>query len=182
MKRAFLLIDIQNDYFPGGRMELAGAEEAGKNAAILLKAAREREVPVIHVQHLSTRPGATFFIPGTPGAEIHHTVAPDNETVVQKNYPNSFNSTNLQEILDKNGIDALIICGMMTHMCVDSTVRSAGDLGYRCTVAADACATRDLVWQGETIPAALVHGSFLSAMNGLFADVLNTEEIIRTGI
>lgn len=182
MKTALLLIDIQNDYFPGGRMELAGAEDAGKKAGILLKAAREKHIPVIHIQHLSTRPGATFFIPNTPGSEIHHSVAPDNETIVQKNYPNSFNNTNLQVILEQTGVDSLIICGMMTHMCVDSTVRAAGDLGYRCTVAADACATRDLIWQGETIPTALVQGSFLSAINGLFADVLNTEEIIRTGI
>jgi len=163
-------------------MELEKAEEAGKNAGMLLKAARERQVPVIHIQHLSTRPGATFFIPGTPGSEIHPCVAPDKEPVIQKNFPNSFNSTNLREILDQTGVDTLIVCGMMTHMCVDSTVRAAADLGYRCTVAADACATRDLVWEGETIPSAVVQGSFLSAMNGLFADVLNTDEIIRTAI
>jgi nicotinamidase-related amidase len=64
---ALLIIDIQNDYFPGGAMELEGAEAAGEKAGAAIRAFRSRGLPVIHVRHLSVRPGSTFFIPGTRG-------------------------------------------------------------------------------------------------------------------
>src|SRR4030095_5679199 len=76
MSKALALIDLQNDYFPGGRMELVGATEAVERAAGLLEAFRRRSLPVIHIQHLATRASATFFVPGTPGVEIHAAVRP----------------------------------------------------------------------------------------------------------
>ncbi|WP_319578153.1 cysteine hydrolase family protein [uncultured Methanospirillum sp.] len=180
MKSALLLIDIQNDYFPGGKMELVRAEQAGHQAKGLLDAARKKGIPVIHVQHLSTRPDAPFFIPDTPGVMIHDLVKPmPGEVVVQKNFPNSFRATNLQDVLTRAGIDHLFIGGMMTHMCVDATVRAAADLGYQCTLASDACATRDLVWEGRTIVADHVHGSFLAALSGLYAQVLPASVVTR---
>jgi nicotinamidase-related amidase len=178
---ALLIIDIQNDYFPGGAMTLEGAEAAGQNAAKLLAAFRARHLPVFHMQHLSVRPGATFFIPGTPGAEIHPSLAPAaNEKVLEKNYPNSFRETALETRLEAAGTRHLVIAGMMTQMCVDATVRQAFDLGYRITLAADACATRDQSFGGQTIPAAQVHGAFLAALNGLYAKVLPVDEILPT--
>ncbi len=180
MKSALLLIDIQNDYFPSGKMELVGAEAAGHKAGSLLEAARKKGILVIHIQHLSTRPDATFFTPETAGSAIHDLVKPlPEEYVVQKNYPNSFRATNLQDILTTAGIEHLFIGGMMTHMCVDATVRTAADLGYNCTLAFDACATRDLVWQGKVIVADQVHGSFIAALSGLYAQVLPTSEVIN---
>jgi len=180
MKSALLLIDIQNDYFPGGKMELVCAEQAGHHAKGLLEAARKKDIPVIHVQHLSTRPDAPFFIPDTPGVMIHDLVKPiPGENVVRKNFPNSFRATNLQDILTSAGIEYLFIGGMMTHMCVDATVRAAADLGYQCTLISDACATRDLVWEGRTIAAEHVHGSFLAALSGLYAQVLPVSEVIK---
>ncbi|MFH0967304.1 MAG: cysteine hydrolase family protein [Methanobacteriota archaeon] len=179
MTTGLILIDIQNDYFPGGRMELFHADETGAHARLLLEAARERTIPIIHIQHLATTPTASFFIPGTPGSEIHQIVSPESEEeVVQKNFPNSFRATNLQDILIRYGIDHLIICGMMTHMCIDTTVRAAFDLGYRCSLAADACTTRDLIWSEETIPAAQVQASFLAALSGVFAEVMSTHDIL----
>ena len=68
MTTVLLIVDIQNDYFPGGRMELAGSLQAGEQAARLLAAFRQLGLPTVHIQHLATRPGATFFLPGTPGA------------------------------------------------------------------------------------------------------------------
>ena len=101
---ALLLIDLQNDYFPGGKMELVGSEQAGQAAARLLACFREKGLPVVHIQHLSVRPGATFFLPGTPGAEIHAGVRPlPGEAVIQKNFPNSFRGTNLLEHLQGLG-------------------------------------------------------------------------------
>jgi nicotinamidase-related amidase len=175
---ALVVIDIQNDYFPGGAMELEGAEAAGKKAGAALARFRERGLPVFHVRHLSVRPGATFFLPGTRGAEIHAAVAPLNdETVVEKNFPNSFRNTALQEMLERAGAKNLVSTGMMTHMCVDASVRHAADLGYKVTLLGDACATRAQSYAGETVPARQVHAAFLAALNGFYAKVVNTHEL-----
>ena len=152
MPTALLLIDIQNDYFPGGAMELAGSGEAGERAAALLAAFRGKGLPVIHVQHVSTRPGATFFLPDTRGVEIRDCVAPrPDETVVRKHFPNSFRDTPLLDHLRSRGITGLAIGGMMTHMCVDTTVRAAFDLGFAIQLAHDACATKALAFGGRTV-------------------------------
>jgi len=91
MKTALLLIDIQNDYFPGGKMELVGMEEACGNASAILEDFRKKDLPVFHVRHISKRPGSTFFLPGTEGAEINEGVAPaSGELVIEKHYPNAF--------------------------------------------------------------------------------------------
>jgi len=177
---ALLIIDIQNDYFPGGAMALEGTDAAAQSAAKLLAACRAKHLPVFHMQHHSVRSGATFFIPGTPGVEIHASVAPAaNEKVIEKNYPNSFRETALETRLEAAGTRHLVIAGMMTHMCVDATVRQAFDLGYRVTLAADACATREQSYGGQTIPAAQVHGAFLAALNGLYAKVVPVDEVIQ---
>ena len=179
MSQALLLIDLQNDYFPGGAMELVGATEAGQQAARLLAACRQKSLPVLHIQHLATRPGATFFLPGTTGAEIHPLVAPTGaEPVFTKHYPNSFRDTRLLAHLHDAGIDRLVIAGMMTHMCVDTTVRAAFDLGFSCTLAHDACATRDLAFGDCAVPAAQVQAAYLAALGGLFATALPTAALL----
>ena len=178
MTQALLLIDIQNDYFPGGAMELVGSSPAAAQAGKLLQAFRQKALPVIHIQHISTRPGATFFLPNTAGVQIHESVAPNNgETVFQKHYPNSFRETRLLEHLRENQISQLVIAGMMTHMCIDTTSRAATDLGFPCVLAHDACATRALSFNGATVSAQSVQTAFLAALNGLFAKVLSVEEI-----
>jgi nicotinamidase-related amidase len=181
MNQALLIIDIQNDYFPGGAMELVGSPAAGAKAGKLLQAFRQKHFPVVHIQHVSTRPGATFFLPNTRGVEIHESVAPQaGETVLQKNFPNSFRGTPLLEHLRKLQITQLVIAGMMTQMCVDSTTRAATDLGFQCLLAHDACATKSLSFGGATVPAENVQAAFLAALNGLFAKVQSTEEICAT--
>jgi len=179
MKNCLILVDIQNDYFPGGKMELVGIEEAAAQAQILLKEFRTARLPVIHVRHISVQPGATFFLPETDGADIHHVVAPrEDETVFVKNYPNSFRGTPLLETLKNAKTDNLVICGAMSHMCIDATTRAAFDLGFSCTVAEDACATRDLIFKGTTVSAAEVHASFMAALSAPYANVLPTKEIV----
>jgi nicotinamidase-related amidase len=177
---ALLIIDIQNDYFPGGAMELEGAEAAGAKAGAALAAFRAKRLPVFHVRHVSVRPGATFFLPGTKGAEIQAAVAPAaGEAVIEKNFPNSFRATDLKLLLDRAGVKNLVVAGMMTQMCVDSSVRQAADLGYKVTLLADACATRAQSFGGETVPAAQVQRAFLAALNGLFAKVQPTDEFLK---
>ncbi|MFM8322676.1 MAG: cysteine hydrolase family protein [Chloroflexota bacterium] len=179
MKTALLIIDIQNDYFPGGKNPLEGSPQAAGQAARMLAFFREHQLPRFHIQHLSTRPGATFFVPGTDGAEIHEQVQPQpGEALIQKHFPNSFRDTPLAAELHNQGITRLVICGMMTHMCVEATTRAAVDLGFEALVAQDACATKTLTFAGQPVPAAQVHGAFLAALQGTYARVLPADEIL----
>ena len=178
MTKALVLIDLQNDYFPGGRMELHGADAAVATAAGLLEAFREQGLPVVHVQHVATRPGATFFLPDTPGVEIHEAVRPrEGERLVVKHFPNAFRETGLQAALTELGATQLVIAGMMTHMCVDTSVRAAADLGFQCQLAHDACATRALSFGGRQVAAPDVQAAYLAALNGSFASVRAAAEI-----
>ena len=179
MTKALLIVDIQNDYFTGGKMELEGSELASLRAGELLASFREHRSPVIHVQHVSVRPGATFFVPDTEGVKIHANVAPtDQETVIQKHFPNSFRDTKLLEQLRQIGVQELVIAGMMTHMCVDATTRAAADLGFQCSLAHDACATRSLSFDGTKVTAEHVHCSFLAALSGAYATVRSAKELV----
>jgi nicotinamidase-related amidase len=183
MKTGLILVDIQNDYFPGGRMELSGVVEAGEKAKKSLSFFRERQWPAFHVQHIATGKGATFFVPGTGGAEIHVSVKPrPDDIVIRKHFINSFRETRLLDELRKAGVGRVVIAGAMSHMCIDATTRAAFDLGFDCVVIHDACATRDLQFQGKTVPAEQVHGSFMAALGMAYAEVLSLSEFLsRSG-
>lgn len=173
MNRALIIVDMQNDYFPGGKMELVGIEEAAKNAGYALKLFRAKKIPIFHIRHLSNRAGATFFIPETTGAEIHETLSPKNgEYLIQKNYPNSFRGTSLKEQLQGLNVQEVIICGAMTHMCIDTTVRAAFDLGLQCILVSDACATKNLEYDSVTIEAPQVQAAFMAALSSPFAQII----------
>ena len=179
MKTALILVDLQNDYFPGGKMELVGSVEASQRAAHLLAFFREAHLPLVHIQNVSTRPTATFFLPDTEGVRTHANVLPlKGETVYQKHFPNSFRETPLLAHLQREQIERVVIAGMMTHMCVDATTRAAYDFGFQCLVAEDACATRALTHVGETVRAEDVQRSFLAALNGTYGKVLAVDDIL----
>lgn len=179
MKIALLLVDFQNDYFPGGKMELVNIDNAAQNAEKLLVSFRERKNLIFHIQHIANSLEATFFIRGTNGAEIHEFMQPqDLERVIQKNSPNSFHQTSLLNELQCSGVEQLVICGAMSHMCIDATTRAASDFGFNCIVAHDACATRTLEFEGRSIPAYDVHGSFMAALGAAYAKVVSTDEAI----
>jgi nicotinamidase-related amidase len=176
-KEALVLVDIQNDYFPGGSFELVGMEAAAQQAEVMLQGFRDRQAPIFHVRHLSNHPGATFFLPGTDGSKTHALVAPKpDETVITKHFPSSFRETALLEKLQAAGVETVVICGAMSHMCIDATVRSAFDLGLNCVVIADACATRDLEYDGKVVAAAEVQCAFMSALTMFYAQVISTTE------
>jgi nicotinamidase-related amidase len=176
MTEALVVVDLQNDYFSGGAMPLNDTDRAAANAARLLERFRAKSQPLVHLRHLSVRPGATFFIPGTSGAEIHRSVAPlAGETVIDKNFPNGFRDTGLLDHLRQAGVDEVVICGAMSHMCIDATTRAAFDLGFRCTVAHDGCTTRDLEFDGRPVPAAAVHAAFMAALAVPYARVLDCD-------
>jgi nicotinamidase-related amidase len=176
---ALLLIDIQNDYFPNGRMPLEKANDACQKAQELVQVFRAKQMHIIYVKHTSTRSDAEHLLPCTKGVEIHPSIQPlKNETIIKKHYPNSFKDTNLLNHLIKQQVNHLIIAGMMTHMCVDATVRAAYDLGFTCNVASDACATKNLEFNNMIIPAQTVHHAFLAALQPLYAEVLTVKELL----
>src|SRR4026207_951235 len=165
MKTALLVIDIQKDYFPGGKYPLVNPLEAAQKAYMILQCFRESGNHHVHIQHISLEPDATFFISGDRGTDIHDSAAHfEGEPIVYKHEPNSFLNTNLLELLKSWETERVVITGMMTHMCVDATARAASDLGFQVMIAEDACATRDLQYGNTTIPAALVHKSFLAQL------------------
>lgn len=179
MKTALLLIDIQNDYFSSGANPLVGIERTCDNAKSILTLFREKKLPVIHIQHILIRKGATFFLPNTNGVEINEGVKPlSSEEVIQKYFPNSFRKTKLFEKLKELQVENLTIVGAMTHMCIDATARAAFDLGFNCTIIEDACATKNLEFKGKTINSDEVHGSFIAALGSVYAKIMSTTDYL----
>ena len=179
LKQGLLIVDVQNEYFPGGKSELDHPIKALQNIEKILAAFREGHLPVIFIQHISHRSGAGSFLADTDGVLIHKTISPQpGEYLVIKHAPNSFFETNLLEIINTNQLNHLVICGMMSHMCIDSTVRACRDYGLGVTLLEDACATKSLTFNGRTIPAQMVHDAFMAALDGAFARVITTSEFI----
>ena len=181
-KHALIVIDIQNDYFPGGKWTLDGADRAADNAARILAATRAKGDLVVHVRHEFESADAPFFTPGSEGAQIHPKAAAlANEPVVLKHKVNSFLNTELKTVLDQHNVDAVTVIGSMSHMCIDGVTRAAADFGYSATVIHDACATRDLEFNGVTVPAAQVHAAYMASLAFAYAQVIGTEDYL-TGI
>lgn len=169
---ALVIVDAQHEYLDGA-LPLAGIGTALQAAQDLLNRARAAAAPVFHVVHLG-RPGGAFA-PGSSGARIADAVAPHpGEALVEKRLPNAFAGTDLLERLKHVGKTDLILAGFMTHMCVESTARTAIDHGLRVTVVAAATATRDLPHpiDGTTLPAAEVQRNAMAAMADRFATIV----------
>ncbi|ACA18254.1 isochorismatase hydrolase [Methylobacterium sp. 4-46] len=169
-RSALLLIDLQETY-RNGVMRLEGAEPAIREAAALLARARDTGIPVFHVRH-DAGPGSPYDV-SAPIGQISPEVAPQgDEAVITKTYPSSFVGTDLEKRLRAANVQDVIVAGFMTHMCVNSTVRSAFSLGFRPTVVASATATRDLpAPDGSVVPASQLQVASLAALADLFAVV-----------
>jgi nicotinamidase-related amidase len=165
---SLVLIDLQNEYLTGP-LALPGADAATANAARLLAAARNVGAAIFHIAHRG-RPGGLFDRAATRG-DIVPALAPlPDEPVIEKELPNAFAGTDLKARLDAAGHKNIVLAGFMTHMCVNSTARAALDLGFRTTIDATACATRDLPdGRGGVIPAAMVHDVALVELSDRFA-------------
>lgn len=164
---ALLLIDIQDFYFPGGKMELVNPEPAAQKAATILNEFRKQGLTVVHVRHNSE-----------PGGEINNIVKPlQGEKVISKNEVNSFLGTDMLDYLKSQNIKTLVICGMQTHMCVEAATRAGSDLGFKCILIHDACATRDIKFNDKIIKAEDVHYSTLSTLKN-YASVISADEFL----
>jgi nicotinamidase-related amidase len=173
-KSALIIIDAQNTYREGV-MQLENVELALANCVSILDRAREAGTPVFHIRH-DAGPG-TPYDTNAPIGQIAPPVAPRaGEPVITKTYPSSFEKTNLDAELKARGITDLVICGFMTHVCVNSTARAAFNLGYRPTVVANATATRSLpTADGRSLPASEIHDAALAALGDIFAIVVPDE-------
>ena len=142
MKKALLVIDLQNDYFPEGKFPLWNTDVVLENIERAIARANAQGIPVIHIQHVA-KGVAPFFNEGTPGADIHPRIltATPNAPVVVKEFADSFEKTNLEETLAKLGVNDLLVCGMMTQNCVTHTAISKAAEKYNVTVVVDCCTT-----------------------------------------
>jgi nicotinamidase-related amidase len=177
MMTALLIIDMQQDYFPGGKMELTGIMPVAKNVALLLASFRKVGIPVLHLQHMNYDLGSPCLIASSSGIEFHESVQPrDNEPVIKKSWPNGFIQTSLLSNLHILGVRRIVICGAMSHMCVSATARAASEIGFTCVVVHDACATVPLEFNGRTIAAEDVHGTAMATMAVAYAKVIPTQD------
>ncbi len=145
MSKALLVIDVQNDYFPGGKFPLWNAEGTLAQIETAISQAKQAGIPVINVQHVFRGPisAAPFFAEGTDGVAIHPRIvaaAPQAVTIV-KEFADSFRQTNLAATLQELGTTELLVCGMMTQNCVTHTAISEAAKPYKITVLPECCTT-----------------------------------------
>ncbi len=171
---ALLIIDAQV-----GVIENAYAKEQMlENVKTLLTQARERQVPVVYVQH--EEPQGYQLESGTPAWQIHPSIEPQKgEPIVHKQSPDSFYDTPLQELLREQGIEHLIIVGAQTNYCVDTTTRRALSMGYDVTLVSDAHTTDD----SEVLTAAQIIAHHNDTLDGFRAGehrarVKSTSEVV----
>jgi nicotinamidase-related amidase len=174
-----VIVDIQNFYFAGGRLPLQGSVEASLNAKRLLELFRSKKWPVFHVRHLP-QGMADAALAGDPQWSFQANVMPlAGEPVITKHEVNGFRGTDLLALLNGRKLKNLVIIGMQTHMCLEGAVRAAADYGFAVTVAEDACATRDLEFNGKKIPAEMVHLSTLATLNKNYARIVTTDDLLK---
>ena len=174
---SLVLIDIQNEYL-SGPVALPGADVAIANAAMLLARARKAGAKVFHIAHRG-RPGSLFDRSAPRGAIVPALAPLADEPVIEKELPNAFAGTDLKARLDASGHRNIVLVGFMTHMCISSTARAALDLGFRVTIDADSCATRDLPdGRGGVIAAATLHEVALVELSDRFAVIARDDKAL----
>lgn len=178
---ALIVIDFQMEYFAGavpGKLLIPDGPAALGNAQKLIAFADAHRIAVFHVQHVGAAGGVLFARDGAHLA-IHPDILPaPHHVLVQKSQASSFVGTELHAQLQARNIKTLIVCGLMTHNCISSTVRDARPLGYQSIVAGDACATRSIVgWDGGVVTHAELHHAELTGLSDGFCEVLRTERV-----
>lgn len=175
MKRALLVIDVQNDYF-SGRMMVTHPQGSFENILAAMDGAVRAGVPVVLVQH-SNPSGAAAFAKGGPGWQLHPEVARrGGALLIEKTLPGSFTGTRLEEWLRGRGIDTLAIAGYMTQMCCDTTSRQAVHLGFSAEFLSDATGTLAVSNAAGSVTAEELHRAVLVTQAMRFARVLTVKE------
>ncbi len=172
-KQALIVIDIQNDYFEDGKYPLYQPEATTEKALIAMKAANEKDIPIIHIQHLVSPDlgEGLFFYENSEGAQIHKKImaAAPNSTVIAKRHADCFEKTNLEELLQELEIEEIVLIGMMTHNCVTHTALSPAAIKYNPKVIEECCCTLDPIAHALAIDSMQVRGINISNIDNAFA-------------
>ena len=178
---ALIIVDFQNgfdevDYWGGNRNN----PKAEENARRLLDVLRERKLPLFHIKHDSANIKSKLA-PGQWGNEIKDIVKPlPGEVVISKSVNSAFIGTDLKERLDAQKVKSVVVVGLQTDHCVSTTTRMAANFGYNTIVVSDATATFDRIGiDGVKIPSSVIHVVNLSSLNGEFATVVTTEQLLQ---
>ena len=176
MKRALLVIDVQNEYF-FGKLPVSYPPESLGNILKVMDVAAVNQTPVAVIRHAAKSETSPVFRKGSPEWELHPDVEKRHRDVlIEKNWPDSFTETKLEEWLKGNGIDTLTVCGYMTQMCCDTTARRAFHLGYVVEFLADATGTLPLKNEAGSMTEEELHRAILVTQQSRFSKVMKTEE------
>ena len=177
MKRALLVIDVQNEYFEGGQLPVTHPHDHLGNVLRVMDASTGARVPVVIVQHTFHQPEMPFFHRGTTGWELHPEVAGrPRDHWIEKNLPGSFTGTGLEEWLRQRDIDTVTVAGYMSHMCCDTTARQAAHLGLKVEFLGDATGTLAVKNSAGEVNAEELHRSILCAQQMMISEVLDTDQ------
>lgn len=177
-RTALVVVDVQLDYFPGGRFVLFRPRAVLRQTLRLRDWARRQGLPIFWIRHTGTAE-SLFLRPGSPGQALHPDLAPlPGETVVDKAYPNSFLGTGLEDQLRARGVDTVVWAGMMSWMCVDSSVRHAHDRGFQNILARDAVASGWMKGPYGLVTPWSAQRAFVTALGFHHARVVTTEQVV----
>lgn len=180
MKRALLVIDVQNEYFTG-ILPVTYPPDSLDKILQAIDGAIAKGVSVVFVQHTDPSTDAPGYRKGTPTWELHPEIAkrkPDH--LVEKNYPGSFTGTDLEAWLRINGVDTVTISGYMTHICCDTTARQAFHLDFGVEFLSDATGTLSITNDGGAASGEELQRAVLVAQAMCFSKVLKTSDWINS--
>ncbi|WP_414468410.1 cysteine hydrolase family protein [Methanobacterium sp. ACI-7] len=179
MKRALLVIDVQNEYFTG-KLPITYPSNSFQNILKVIESANKNKIPVILVQHSNPGKDASTFKKGSYENEIHEEVLKRHyDIIIEKNLPCSFTKTKLESFLKENNTETVTICGYMTQMCCDTTARQAMHMGFNVEFLSDATGTLDISNSAGEISAEELHKAILITQQMKFSQVMTTDDWIK---
>jgi len=180
MKRALLVIDVQNEYFTGG-LPITYPQDSFENILRAIEAARENNIDIVIVQHTAPQKDSQTFVKGKKGWQLHAKIQEIKYShLIEKNLPGSFTNTDLEKWLNDQAIDTITICGYMSQMCCDTTARQGLHLGFSVEFLSDATGTLNVTNEAGSVTAEELHRAVLVTQAMKFSKVLSTDEWVNT--
>ncbi|MDA0832375.1 MAG: cysteine hydrolase family protein [Planctomycetota bacterium] len=179
MKRALVVVDVQNEYFTGA-LPISHPTGHLQNIVKAMDEAQAQNIPVVVVQHTFPQPDKPFFQRGTAAWELHDDVKDrPRDLLIEKNLPGSFTKTELESWLRQHEIDTVVVSGYMTHMCCDTTAREAVHRGFTVEFLSDATGTLPLSNSAGDVTAEELQRAILCSQQMLLSEVISTDEWCR---